>query len=448
QRRIEVSVRPAWVARDELRVGHAAQRFELKGLRKLYEERAQRQVAASASPFVAVDGLAAFLRDYPYACTEQIVSAGIPALVAGRHPEFGLLPAADAKKATATTLGTLRARQNSEGGIGTWLATPEVDPFVSAYAALYLVEAGERGQAVPRDAIDGANRYLRGMAADRSLTSLAQLRARALAVYLLVRQGQNAGNLLAGVREQLDRDHPKTWPQDDATAMLLASSYALLQQDAAARPLVDAALRRANAATPAQATGFAGYYDAGIARGWNLYLLHRHFPERAAKLPPAAIERLLAPMRENTYNTLSSALAILALEAYGAAQDPVPPPGIEAVGADHRARAIGEATGLLRRATVSAGHRSLRLVPTAGVTAWYALAQKGFDLEPGPAVQDQGLEVVRDYLDAEGKPVTGVALGAEVTVRLRVRALGADARGNVAIVDLLPGGFETVMQLP
>src|SRR5690606_39658135 len=93
--------------------------------------------------------------------------------------------------------------------------------------------------------------------ADRSLTSLAQLRARALAVYLLVRQGQNAGNLLAAVREQLDRDHPKTWQQDAAAAMLLASSYALLQQDAAARPLVDAALRRADAATPAQATGFA-----------------------------------------------------------------------------------------------------------------------------------------------------------------------------------------------
>src|SRR5690606_336670 len=200
QRRIEVSVRPAWVARDELRVGHAAQRFELKGLRKLYEERAQRQVAASASPFVAVDGLAAFLRDYPYACTEQIVSAGIPALVAGRHPEFGPLPAAEATRATATRPGALRPRRDSGGGLGTWLGTPQVDPFVSAYAALYLVEAGERGQAVPRDAIDGANRYLRGMAADRSLTSLAQLRARALAVYLLVRQGQNAGNLLAAVR--------------------------------------------------------------------------------------------------------------------------------------------------------------------------------------------------------------------------------------------------------
>jgi len=211
---------------------------------------------------------------------------------------------------------------------------------------------------------------------------------------------------------------------------------------------VDAALRRASAATSAQATGFAGYYDAGIARGWNLYLLHRHFPERAAKLPPAAIERLLAPMRDNTYNTLSSALAMLALEAYGAAQEPVPPPGIEAVGADNRARAIGEVTGLLRRATFSAGDRSLRIVPAAGVTAWYALAQNGFDLEPGPAVQDKGLEVVREYLDADGKPVSEVALGAEVTVRLRVRALGADARGNIAIVDLLPGGFETVMQLP
>jgi hypothetical protein len=60
-------------------------------------------------------------------------------------------------------------------------------------------------------------------------------------------------------------------------------------------------------------------------------------------------------------------------------------------------------------------------------------------------VQDQGLEVQRDFLDEAGKPTTTVEQGKELTVRLRVRGSGWD---NVAILDLLPGGFEAVLVPP
>ncbi|NZA24758.1 alpha-2-macroglobulin family protein [Luteimonas sp. SJ-92] len=447
QRTIEVSVRPATVARQDVRLGHAQRREELTDLRRMYGQRAQRRIAASTSPFVAVDGLAAFLRDYPHLCTEQVVSAAVPGLVDATHPEFGLLPG-NGDDAVAGAIAALRARQNGEGGFGTWRATPDADPFVSAYTALYLVEARERGRPVPPGMLDAANRYLAGMAADRALRSQAQLRARALAVYLLVRQGRSAGNLLGAVREQLQRDFPDRWHGDDATVMLLASSYRLLQQDEPARALAGPVFQRMNAAAPVPWSGFADYHDPGIARGWAMLLLHRHFPDMARRLGPAAIEGLLAPLRENRHNTLSSALTLLALEAYGAAQAQAAPPAIEAVDAGGRARPIGEVAGLLRQATFAADDRALRVLPGDGATAWYALSQSGFDLQPGPAVQDRGLEVVRDYLDDEGRPVAEVPLGAEVTVRLRVRALDAERRGDIAIVDLLPGGFETVMQLP
>lgn len=450
QRRIELSIRPAAVARQDLRVGRTAKPLVLKDLRDLYDQRAQRRVATSVSPFVAVDGLAAFLRDYPHLCSEQVVSAAVPALLHATHPEFGLLRGGADAAATAgrDAIDVLRSRQNNEGGFGLWLATPEVDPFVSAYAALYLVEARERDQDVPQDTLAAANRYLQAMAADRALTSQAQLRARALAVYLLVRQGQTAGNLLSAVREQLERDYPKGWQQDDATAMLVASSYRLLQQDRPANALADAVLKRVNAAKSAQAFGFADYYDPAIAQGWSIYLLQKHFPQQAGKLAPVAIERLLEPLRSDRYNTLSSALTLLALESYGKTAATAAPPGLEAIAGNGRARAIGEVVGLLRRGEFAAGDRALRVLPTSGSNAWYALSQSGFDRKPMPAVQDQGLEVIRDHLDDKDQPVSEVALGAEVTVRLRVRALGAKARGNIAIVDLLPGGFETVMQLP
>ncbi len=457
-RRIELSIRPATPMRQALEVGSTTKPHDFTQLRKMYDQRATRRLAASASPFVAVDGLAAYLRDYPHLCTEQIVSAAVPDLIDASHPEFALLPRSSRDKpakgdAGTAAIDTLRTRQNSDGGFGTWLATPEVDPFVSAYAALYLVEARERGQRVPQDTLDAANRWLRSLAADRSMTGLWQLRARAMAVYLLVRQGSNAGNLLAGLRQQLQRDYPKTWQDDDATALLVASSYHLLQQDVPARTLATAALDHANAAVnPRLGDGrpdtFEHYYDAGIEQAWTVYLLHKHFPGLGKRLSSRAIDRLLQPLRDNSYNTLSSALTLLALEAYGDANAAAKPPMLQAFGADKRMRPIGTIEGMLRRASFAATDTRLRVTPAADTTAWYSLTQSGFDRVPVPAVQDQGLEVLRDYLDDNGKPVASVALGQEVTVRLRVRALGAKARGDIAIIDLLPGGFETVMQTP
>jgi uncharacterized protein YfaS (alpha-2-macroglobulin family) len=55
------------------------------------------------------------------------------------------------------------------------------------------------------------------------------------------------------------------------------------------------------------------------------------------------------------------------------------------------------------------------------------------------------VEVFREYLDREGKPLTAVQLGDEIQVHLRLRALGA-AVDQIAVVDLLPGGFEPVVQ--
>jgi len=56
--------------------------------------------------------------------------------------------------------------------------------------------------------------------------------------------------------------------------------------------------------------------------------------------------------------------------------------------------------------------------------------------------------VLREYTDMNGKPVTDVTLGEELQVHLRFRALGAQPIAAVALVDLLPGGFEVVENPP
>jgi uncharacterized protein YfaS (alpha-2-macroglobulin family) len=58
------------------------------------------------------------------------------------------------------------------------------------------------------------------------------------------------------------------------------------------------------------------------------------------------------------------------------------------------------------------------------------------------------VEIVREYTNAAGKVVNAAKLGEELDVHIKIRATEADSVGNVAIVDLLPGGFEPVLQPP
>jgi hypothetical protein len=79
----------------------------------------------------------------------------------------------------------------------------------------------------------------------------------------------------------------------------------------------------------------------------------------------------------------------------------------------------------------------------ADTALFHLLSQAGFDRAmPKTPVRDK-LEIAREYLDREGKAVTQLQQGQEVTVRLRIRAL-AEPVDNVAVIDLLPGGFEVL----
>ena len=59
---------------------------------------------------------------------------------------------------------------------------------------------------------------------------------------------------------------------------------------------------------------------------------------------------------------------------------------------------------------------------------------------------NQGMEVIHEFLDAKGNPVQQVKVGDDVTVRVRVRSTDPNGLRNVALVDMLPGGLEPVLQ--
>ena len=70
---------------------------------------------------------------------------------------------------------------------------------------------------------------------------------------------------------------------------------------------------------------------------------------------------------------------------------------------------------------------------------YYAIVQSGFTRHV--ADKSNGIEIVREYLDMDGNQITHADLGDIVNVKITARARGTNHLPNVAIVDLLPGGF-------
>ncbi|MEO9216032.1 MAG: MG2 domain-containing protein, partial [Rhodanobacter sp.] len=220
---VDVSVRPAAAYRTQVDVGRIdpGSKTDLKDLRKMYDAYVSRDAAISTLPVVLAQGLTAYLVNYQNYCSEQLVSAAMPRLVVAKWPvvpvfTHALQPAFSEKKisndeALAQFLDVLHSRQNGQGGFGVWSATPDSEPFVSAYAMHFLLEARDRGVTVPKDMLDAGNKYLQQLAADESLNSLDELRQRAYAVYLLTRQGNVTTNDLAAVQKRLQDAFPNDW---------------------------------------------------------------------------------------------------------------------------------------------------------------------------------------------------------------------------------------------
>jgi uncharacterized protein YfaS (alpha-2-macroglobulin family) len=80
----------------------------------------------------------------------------------------------------------------------------------------------------------------------------------------------------------------------------------------------------------------------------------------------------------------------------------------------------------------------------SGPGAFFQVVESGFDRQVPNQALTNGLEVYREVLGKNNAAVTRTKLGEQLHVRVHVRSLQQQEITNVAIVDLLPGGFEVV----
>jgi len=332
----------------------------------------------------------------------------------------------------------LRARQIGDGSFRYWAGGVETVDFVSVYALHVLLEASERGDAVPTDLLESGKAFLFRLAR-RDGDNLADERTSAYAIYLLARQGIVVANEAAALQERLTTRYAKEWPQD-IVAAYLAAAYELMKQDGPANRAIS---KVAFGAT----TDVDRWHEPMASDAMLLYLTARHFPNRLARLPDTMLDTLVKRVENGEYDSLSAATTILALDAYATAVTAhgAPKLGVEATFADKTTHALSLPEGLFPKATFPAETRSLDFTSDAAVRGYYLVNQSGFDRKPSAETSSQGLEIIREFLTADGKPADKVKVGDEVTVHLKFRAIGRPLIEDAVLVDLLPGGFDLVV---
>jgi alpha-2-macroglobulin len=109
--------------------------------------------------------------EYPYGCTEQLVSRTLPLLLLGElgRAFHARLPA-KTDDVIDDAVGQILNHQNGSGGFGYWDGDSTDVPWLSAYAVLALETAAEKRFFVPKAARDQAILYLQGVVSQTRIT--------------------------------------------------------------------------------------------------------------------------------------------------------------------------------------------------------------------------------------------------------------------------------------
>jgi alpha-2-macroglobulin len=415
--------------------------------RKLYPE--DRKVTALASPLPQglTRGLGEYLEHYAYGCTEQLVSKAFPTLVNGETMQQGL-PRAEVARHIAEILDVAATRQNDDGAFGLWTAQPDLHfDLPSVHILHFMTEAKEQGYDIPSDMMTRGLGHLQ-QDANGTPTNFHEARNQAYEIYILARNGTVVTNALEHNHNWFETNAKDGW-SDDVAAAYEAATYALLKnQDQA-----DALIKRFNLKNGKHRWPMEEVdYDDDLGRAAQyVYLLSRHFPERLKTLTQDDMMTLAYPIITYDFNTVSSAEAILALDSYGRAMK-----GSFLSGSMEIDQVTGSTS---RKLDLSPGLYPEAVFDRDADALVFKKSRSGGDLPPGLFYQitecgfdqtaitipiSEGIEVSSEYRNKADKPVTSAKLGEELTVVLRVRSTDDQNLENVAIEDLLPGGFEIV----
>lgn len=426
KRECSLSIRPAASLRTTLQSGLSLAPEDLPPGRSVYPYNASSEIAASPIPVPLGLSLAKYLETYPYGCTEQLLSRAFTVILLHNWPGANV-DAAKASKLVNAAIDAIASRFNGQF-VALW-PQGDGDLMLTAYAADFLLALRESGL--------GAADSLLANLCDAVLWScalheptLASARACAYALWILAREGRIVTRQLEELQAALASQGVSGW-QEDVTAALLDAAKREMAMDGTGD------FKRIRS-TP------QGWFDDYGQLSLLIALAARYYPESLAGLRKEDFfDASLRALNGNSYSTWSAAQGIRALKALAGADAPeLASARIECLDADSHFEAGLDSTGKLLSGKTGQCAR-YRLARSA-VPLYWQIATTGYDLEQARAVQANGIEIERVYLDPAGNPVRSAQVGDEIEVRITARS-SQGILEDCVITDVLPGCLERIV---
>ncbi|MDD1622392.1 MAG: MG2 domain-containing protein, partial [Methylococcaceae bacterium] len=440
----EISIRPSQPLLTTLQGGVLTIEQQRKGnvraldmQRQMYDEQRQIEFSVSMTPAAYLRGIVDYLKHYPYGCTEQITSQAFPAAVLGANPELGL-SAKDVETLLERAIHTLQTRQRHDGGFGYWSVADEGMPFYSMYATHMLLEAKERGHKVPEAMLERALGFADEFAQSRQYQSY-EHQAKAYAFYLLARNGRNVAERLRSFEADLQTQSKSSGNQvDSRTRFFIGAAYKLHHLDE------DADRHFGDFQRQWKASGILPKDIQNNPEDLSLYLylVGKHMPELIDSQDPQFGRYLLElgqDLVKQRMNSFRGSMALLGLGSLWTRfeQD------------QQKTFTVLAGTPLAQLALEGKTIKSALLTPTMrpleirGEGTWnlyYQLSERGYDKSaPATAIVEK-LSITRQLLNDKGEKIDH--LGLQDKLHIRVGLHPDRAMKDVAVVMLIPGGFE------
>lgn len=440
----EMSIRPAQPLQTTLQGGlltiDEQQKGKSRGLdikRDLHAEDRRVELAVSITPAGYLRGIVDYLKHYPYGCTEQVVSQAFPAAVLGANGELGLSEA-DVARQLERAIHVLQTRQRHDGGFGYWRAADEAHPFYSMYVSHFLLESVELGHKVPEAMLERALRYAENLIGRRQYDS-SGIDAKAYALYLRARHGNNESAQLRAFETELDAYTRTSKDSVSARArFFLGAAYKLHHLDADADRFIGEFQRQWHS---------TGLLPAEVRNNPEnlslyLYLVGKHFPDLLDDKDPQFGRYLMELAQDLVKQRINSFRGSMALLGLGSMWQRFEREAQECftVFAGKPAAPLALSGRTLRSAELAASTRPLELRGDGKWNLYYQLSERGYDRAPPKTAIAEKLSINRLLLDSNGQKIDRLGLQDKLHVRI---ALHPDrAMRDVAVVLLIPGGFE------
>lgn len=373
-----------------------------------------------------------YLIRYPYGCMEQITAAGFPQLYLADIFDITFDKKKDIERNVKAVIERLGRFQIANGGLSYWPGEREADEWSTSYAGHFMLEAKQKGYALPISFLNNWLRYQQNTARQwrNSYKVYNSSLTQAYRLYTLALAGKPELAAMNRLRESKELSNDAKWR--------LAAAYALAGKKEVAQQI-------AQTANINFVPKKYDYYTYGSPFRNRAMALETLVLLDDAKQRDLAISVAKDLSSNEWFSTQETSYALMAM-AKMVAKNGGKAMELTFTNGGKNIEITTDKAIAQRDLSFVMGSNSVSVKNKKGNVVYVTLSQRG-KLPLGEELAEQrNLSIKSQYLDGAGKPidVSKLRQGTEIMAKVSVTNTSNNRINNVALAKIFPSGWEIV----